>query len=119
MFSGGGNVIKKISFLILVGLFSWATAMSCYAQQTEGDQQLHRASGSVVSTDWVRGTMIVDTGGDEIAFLVSGNTDVFKGDENWSFADINPNDMVTVTYGTGSLAGLRAVRIDVQVNEQT
>jgi hypothetical protein len=109
--------MKKIIFLgfvLMVGLFA---SVSSYAQNTTQEQSFKKAAGTVVTMDWVGGTLIVDTGGDQITFVVSGDTEVVKGPEEIALADINTNDYVTVEYCDRCFVGLKAVKINVRTTE--
>ena len=106
--------IILIGLVLLAGLFSF---VSSYAQSTTQEQTFKTASGTVVSMDWVGGTFIIDTGGDQTTFVVSGDTTVAKGPEEISLADINTNDYVSVEYCDKCFAGLQAVKINVKTTE--
>ncbi len=100
-----------LSFVLMVGLF---TCVFSYAQNTTQQPPLKKAAGNVVAKDWVAGTLIVDTGGDEVTFYVPNGTKVTKGTHDSSLSEININDYVVVEYCDVCFAGLKAVTITIQ-----
>ena len=106
--------IILVGFVLIAGLFSF---VSSYAQNITQGQSFKTASGTVVSMDWVGGTLIIDTGGDQATFVISGDTSVVKGPEEMALSDINTNDYVTVEYCDKCFAGLQAVKINVRTTK--
>ena len=108
--------MKRLILFILIttaGLtspsFSWA--------QNSGQQEVQTISGYVKVKDWVSDTLIVNTGSDEVAFVVPNGTQVTKGIHNSSLSEININDYVTIEYYETQHAGLKAIKITVRSTE--
>ena len=94
-----------------------AEVASSYAQNTIQEQSFKTASGTVVAMDWVGESLIVDTGGDQMTFVVSSDTKVVKGSDAVVLTDINTNDYVTIQYCDKCFVGLKAVKISIKTNE--
>lgn len=106
--------MKKIIFFSLVAAAGLAGFASSYAQDTTQQRQIQAASGRVADMDWVAGKLVVDTGGDEVTFIVPDDIKITKGAEEVSFSDLNINDYVTIEYYDAGFVGLKAARIGVK-----
>jgi len=112
-----GGRMKKIILVGFVLIVALSFFVSSYAQDTTQQKSFKTAAGTVVAMDWVGGTLIIDTGGDQSTFVVSGDTKVIKGPEEIALTDINTDDYVSVEYCDKCFAGLQAVKINVRTTE--
>ena len=104
--------------ILVLGGVVWlglAVVVSCYSQNAASERALSKVSGRVVAMDWVASKLVIDTGGDELTLVVPGGLEIIKGTEKIGFADLNFNDEVVVEYYNNSFAGLRAVKIIVEI----
>jgi len=104
--------MKKTILVSFVLMAAWLTCVSSYAQnKTQQQPPLKKASGTVVTKDWVAGTLIIDTGGDEMTFYIPNGVKITKGTHSSSLSEINVNDYVVVEYCDVCFIGLKAVNI--------
>lgn len=107
---------KAAWFLVLASVIALCAAG--YAQDTSGEDDIKKVSGTVCAINWVADKLVVRTNDfgetDEITFVVPDNTPVTKAGNNTSLANINISDRVVVEYHRNSFAGLKATSITIK-----
>jgi hypothetical protein len=109
--------MKRIIFFSLTTILSLACFVTCYALDLTQQDASQSISGRIVSKDWVADTLIVNTGSDEMTFVVPNGTKITKGTHSSSLSEININDYVTIEYYKTQHAGLKAINITVRSTE--
>jgi hypothetical protein len=112
----GRIVMKKFITIVFLTILGFSGAVS-FAQDASQRREVKTASGQVAAVDWVGAKLVIDTGGDQVTFVVSGDVKVTKGTDEISFSEINVNDEVAVDYYDAGFVGLKVVRINVKTSE--
>jgi hypothetical protein len=107
---------KIVSVLLLASVIALCAAGYC--QDSSDEQNTRQLNGTVSAIDWVVDKLVVrksnDVGeADEITFVVPDYTPVTKGGNDYSLANINIGDKVTIEYHN-SFAGLKVTSITVK-----
>ena len=108
--------MKKFIVLVFLTILGFSGAACSYAQDAPQQRELKSAGGQVAAIDWVGSKLVVNTGGDEITFVVSDDAKITKGTDEISLPDINVNDTVNVEYYNAGFVGLKAMRINVRTS---
>ncbi|MFB3919576.1 MAG: hypothetical protein ACE14U_05860 [Candidatus Velamenicoccus archaeovorus] len=103
--------MKKAAFMVL------SAALLCCGDVPAEDvdpaavPRMPEIQGWVADADWVGDKLVVNTGGDEITFVVTDNTEVEQFGKTISLNDVNQGDLVSVRYVDKQYVGLVAVQI--------
>jgi hypothetical protein len=107
--------MKKIYHAMLLAGFGLAVMLSGRGMAQELDAadipRLSAVQGWVAKVDWVGDKIVINTGGDEITFVLTNDTDVEYLGQPISVNDINQGDQVSVSYMVKQHVGLVAVQI--------
>jgi len=108
----------RIGLFILVIILGIAVPKSSYPQDNSKKQEMS-VRGTIVDVDWVAGKILVRyydqyAAADELTFIVTSDTKIYKGTDTIALDDINMSDRVTVEYYNDSFAGLKAISITVK-----
>lgn len=102
-----------IGAILLFGTW-WFVLSHAMAQQAEPKAcDIRKASGAVSTFDWVGELLVVDTGGDALALVVSKETTFKRRGRPIVFSDINLNDAVVVEYYDCGFVGLKAISVNI------
>lgn len=110
------SYMKPLLLSLLITTASLTSLSFSWAQNSQ-QQEVQTISGYVKIKDWVADKLIVNTGSDEMTFVVPNGTRVTKGIHNSSLSEININDYVTIEYYDAQHAGLKAVTITIRSTE--
>ena len=107
---------------VLVFLLCFVFLTPTFCQQQDENKGISSVVGQVVDVDWVASKLTVKYFSnrpghsyDELNFVITNGTTIIKGTEIVGFSDVNQSDQVVVEYYPGSLAGLQAVKITVEI----
>ncbi len=103
--------MKKITLMVLSAALLCCGNVSAEDVDPAAAPQMPEVQGWVVDVDWVGDKLVVSTGGDQIAFVVTSDTVVEQFGKAISLNNINQGDLVSVRYIDKQFVGLVAVQI--------
>lgn len=104
-----------------MGLFFLVLALTGtvpgFCQNVQSESQVKKVSGTAKDVDYVGATLVLQNVtsfnfGNEITFLVTGDTQITRGAEPIVLGDIEMDDPLAVTYRENSDGTFEAVSID-------
>ncbi|MFA5157551.1 MAG: hypothetical protein WC532_09255 [Candidatus Omnitrophota bacterium] len=103
--------MKKTALMFLSAAFLCSGGVSAEDVDPAAIPQMPEVQGWVVEVDWVGDKLVISTGGDQITFVVTNDTDVEQFGKSISLNSVNQGDLVSVRYIDKKYVGLVAVQI--------
>lgn len=103
--------MKKTALMFLSAAFLCSGSVSAQEMDPAAIPEMPEIQGWVVEVDWVGDKLVISTGGDQITFVVTNDTDVEQFGRSISLNSVNQGDLVSVRYVDKKYIGLVAVQI--------
>ncbi len=103
--------MRKAALMILSAAFLCSGNVLAEDVDPAAVPQMPEVQGWVSEVDWVGDKLVINTGGDQISFVVTNDTAVEQFGKSISFNNINQGDLVSVRYIDKQFVGLVAVKI--------